>query len=55
MTNTQLTYTEYRERKLNFTSTFPSYLQSDSETFERMAKHSYENYYLKGRISVYAE
>ena len=49
---TQLTYSEFKTRKENFTNTQPSYLQSPQS--EEMNKFAYKMY-LNGRIPAYAK
>lgn len=52
---TQLTYSEFKTRRINFEKSQPTYLQGLEDNFEEMTKHIYNNYYLKGRVPSYAK
>lgn len=51
---TQLTYSEFKTRRINFNSSQPSYLQGLESNFEDMTQFMYKMY-LKGRVPAFAK
>ena len=52
---TQLTYSEFKAKRIEFQNARPLYTQGLEDNFEQMTKNIYNNYYLKGRVPSYAK
>jgi hypothetical protein len=50
-----LTYTEFKTKRINFLNNQPSYMQSLEVSFEESTEDMYNNYYLKGRVAKWAK
>lgn len=49
-----LTYSEFRERRINFQATRPEYLKNIESDFENMTQFMYKMY-LQGKVPVFAK